>query len=83
MSTNADAASVLRDIADLLREQKANPYRVNAYRRAANTLEALDRPLEGIVAFPYVEPGRHVVSMRLVLRLERDGVVTDALLEWQ
>lgn len=50
MSTNTDAAAALREIADLLKEQKANPFRVNAYRRAANTLESLREPLEEIVA---------------------------------
>lgn len=50
MSTNTDAAAALREIADLLKEQKANPFRVNAYRRAANTLESLAEPLEEIVA---------------------------------
>ena len=39
---NAEAARLLRDTAELLSEQQANPFRVNAYRRAAETLESLD-----------------------------------------
>ena len=47
---NAKAAAALREIGTLLAEQKANPFRVNAYRRAANTIEALQEPLDRIVS---------------------------------
>lgn len=39
---NAQVASVFRECANILRMQKANPFRVNAYLRAAAALEALD-----------------------------------------
>ena len=50
MPVNTEAARALREIAGLLKEQKANPFRINAYRRAASTLDAIDEPLEDIVA---------------------------------
>lgn len=39
--TNHQIASILRDIADRLEQEKANPYRIRAYRRAAITIERL------------------------------------------
>ncbi len=47
---NDEIAKNLREIADLLEQQQANPFRVNAYRRAANTIESLNQPLKEIVA---------------------------------
>ena len=38
---NDRAAGLLRDCAELLRQQDANPFRVNAYLRAAETLESI------------------------------------------
>jgi len=46
---NADAAAILRDCAELLRQQNANPFRINAYRRAAETLESLADDVRGIL----------------------------------
>lgn len=46
---NADIADRLRQAADLLEQQDANRFRVQAYRRAADTLIALDRPLARIL----------------------------------
>jgi hypothetical protein len=40
---NERAAGQLLECAELLRQQKANPFRINAYRRAAETLRSLDR----------------------------------------
>lgn len=42
-SLNSRAAEIFRDCAGILRQQKANPFRINAYLRAAQTLESLDR----------------------------------------
>ena len=42
---NEKVAKNLREIAELLEVQKANVYRVNAFRRAANTIENLDEPI--------------------------------------
>ena len=41
-SLNTRAAGIFRDCAELLRQQKANPFRINAYLRAAQTLESMD-----------------------------------------
>lgn len=65
-SLNREIAVRLREIADLLREQKANPFRVNAYRHAADTLDGLggdvssliqSRGIEGLVALPAIGEG--------------------------
>lgn len=42
---NQDVADRLREVADLLEQQGANRFRVNAYRRAADTVVGVDRPL--------------------------------------
>ena len=47
---NADIARVFDEIADLLELQRANPFRVRAYRRAAQTVGELDRSLSTLVA---------------------------------
>lgn len=39
---NLQLASIFRSMADLLSSRRANPYRVRAYRRAAESLLALD-----------------------------------------
>ena len=47
--TNAEIARQFEQVARLLREQKANLYRVHAYRRAAETLYNLDCPAQEIL----------------------------------
>lgn len=63
---NLEVASVFRQCAELLRQQEANPFRVNAYVRAAQTLEALetdardilrDDGVDGLVALPAIGKG--------------------------
>jgi DNA polymerase (family 10) len=39
---NQQVATIFRSMADLLSAQRANPYRVRAYRRAADALLAID-----------------------------------------
>lgn len=48
--TNVAVASRLDEVALLLEEQRANPFRVTAYRRAADTIRGLERPLAAILA---------------------------------
>ena len=48
-SLNQQAATIFRDCAGILRQQKANPFRVNAYLRAAGTLETLDADVGDIL----------------------------------
>lgn len=46
---NQEIVTRLREIADLLEQQKANPFRVNAYRRAAITVEKMDHPITEVI----------------------------------
>ena len=48
--TNQEIADVLERVAALLEAQDANPYRVNAYRRAARLVERSDRSVAQIAA---------------------------------
>jgi hypothetical protein len=48
-ATNRQAAALLRDYAALLEAQDANPFRINAWRRGAQTLESLDRDVAAIL----------------------------------
>jgi len=48
--TNDAVASRLDEVALLLEEQRANPFRVAAYRRAAGTVRGLRRPLRALLA---------------------------------
>jgi hypothetical protein len=47
---NAKIARRLEEVAELLEEQAANAYRVRAYRRGAETLRALEEPVDAIYA---------------------------------
>ncbi len=63
---NHEVASKLREIAQLLRAQKANPFRVNAYLHAADTLDSLGQEVDvliqkkgirGLIALPAIGEG--------------------------
>jgi DNA polymerase (family 10) len=63
---NQQVAAQLREAAALLHAQGANPFRVSAYRKAADTLARLDQPVRrifdaggraGLEALPNVGPG--------------------------
>ena len=63
---NHRIAAKLREIAALLTEQQANPFRIDAYRHAADTLEALPRDvsaildrdgIKGLIALPSIGEG--------------------------
>ncbi len=65
-SFNLAAAKAFRDCAELLRQQAANPFRVNAYIRAAQTLEALpkdareildEQGIDGLIRLPAIGRG--------------------------
>ena len=47
---NQDIANKLLEIAALLKEQRANPFRVSAYQNAANVIMHLPQPVSDIVA---------------------------------
>lgn len=46
---NQSIADRLRESADLLTQQGANPFRVAAYRRAADSVEALDEDIDAVL----------------------------------
>ena len=63
---NHEVATKLREIAQLLRTQQANPFRVNAYLHAADTLDNLAenvadlmqaQGINGLVALPGIGEG--------------------------
>lgn len=63
---NDRIAQNLNDMADLLEEQAANPFRINAYRRAAQTVAGLDEDIEtlyrraghgGLMSLPFIGKG--------------------------
>jgi DNA polymerase (family X) len=47
--TNADIADRLSTLAQLLSMEKANPYKIKAYRRAANTIRGLGESVDELV----------------------------------
>jgi hypothetical protein len=49
-AANAVVADMLREAADLLEQQQANPFRVRAYREAAATIEHLSEDVAALVA---------------------------------
>ena len=81
---NHEIATKLLEIAQLLRAQQANPFRVNAYLHAADTLDKLERNvaeliqakgLKGLVALPGIGEGiarsiYEYVATRRMSRLE-------------
>jgi len=75
---NAKVARMLREVADLLHQQQANPFRVSAYRRAAQTVDTLAEDvdvlaaregIDGLVALPGI--GRSLASA--ILEILRTG----------
>lgn len=54
-SANRVVADRLREAADLLEQQGANPFRVRAYRQAADTVAGLDEDLRDILAREGIE----------------------------
>jgi hypothetical protein len=63
---NRHLAEALEEVADLLRQQESDPFRISAYERAADTLRHLDRDageileregMDGLLALPHVGYG--------------------------
>jgi len=75
---NHEIADRLDEIAHLLGEQGANPFRVRAYHRAANLVRALERPVDDILLREGIEgldalPGVGESIARLIRDLLRHG----------
>lgn len=47
---NQQIATIFRSMAERLASQRANPYRVRAYRKAADTIEALEEDIATVAA---------------------------------
>jgi len=79
MTLNTQVATRLDEVADLLLEQGASPFRVQAYRRGAETVRRLERPVNEIFEQEGVEglrklPGigdRLAIAIRDIVRLGR------------
>lgn len=72
---NLQVAARLREMADLLGQQRGNPFRISAYRRAADTVTGLDRELgeltrlegiDGLVALPGIGRGIAAAILEMV-----------------
>ncbi len=89
--SNAQIADVLERIADLLEAQEANPFRVRAYREAAQTIRNIEQPvsrlvngdqLEDLRALPHIGEGiaavidEYVSSGKSGLRVDLEAKVT-------
>jgi DNA polymerase (family 10) len=75
---NPQIADRLREAADLLAGQQANPFRVAAYRRAAATIAALEEDLGGLLAREGIEgvdalPGIGPVLAAAIVEMVRTG----------
>jgi DNA polymerase (family 10) len=49
VKTNEEIASILYNIADILEDQDENPYRIRAYRRAANSIKRLKKNVTDLI----------------------------------
>jgi len=63
---NAKVADLLRQMGDLLEQQQASPFRINAYVQAADAIEALDTDvrevleregIDGLIRLPFIGSG--------------------------
>ncbi len=77
---NVEIAQRLREVAALLQEQGANPFRLQAYRHAADTVQRLDRPAVEIVQAEGTEGLRKLPGIgESLARSIRDLIVTGRL----
>jgi DNA polymerase/3'-5' exonuclease PolX len=77
-STNSDVATRLDEIAQILEQQQANAFRIEAYRRAANMLRELTEPIQDVIKKEGVEglqklPGVGETLARLIHQLVITG----------
>jgi hypothetical protein len=79
-AVNVEIAQRLTEVARLLEEQGANPFRVHAYRRAAEMLLRLDRPVRAILAAEGMEGLQRLPGIGETLAgAIRDVVITGRL----
>lgn len=82
---NMQVSDLLRQMAEVLEQQQANPYRINAYRRAAEAVESLDEDVrdvleregtDGLIRLPFIGKGiassiQEIADTGRLVRLER------------
>lgn len=78
ISSNAEIATRLDEVAKLLTEQEANAFRIKSYRRAANLLRQMERPVSELVEHEGLEglmqlPGIGQSLARSIHQLVRTG----------
>lgn len=78
ISSNAEIATRLDEVANLLTEQEANAFRIKSYRRAANLLRQMERPVSELVEREGLEglmqlPGIGQSLARSIHQLVRTG----------
>ena len=62
-SINHDIAERLKEVAQLLHDQGSNPFRVQAYRHAAETLMQLEKPANDILKFEGLDGLKHLPTI--------------------
>ena len=77
-SLNQHVAERLREAAELLEQQQANPFRVGAYRRAAETVAGLDEDVAALLEREGIEgldalPGIGSVLAQAIAQMVRTG----------
>ena len=75
---NQQVAQRLREAAELLEQQQANPFRVSAYRRAADTVAGLDEDIAALLERDGIEgldalPGIGSVLAQAIAQMVRTG----------
>lgn len=77
---NVEIAQRLKEVAALLHEQGANPFRIQAYRHAADTVQRLDRPAADILREEGMEGVRRLPGIgESLARSIRDLIITGRL----
>src|SRR5262245_55272738 len=74
--TNAQIADVLERIADLLEAQEANPFRVRAYREAAQTIRNIDQSVSQLISKGRTDDLRALPHIGEVIAAVIDDYVT-------
>lgn len=78
---NQAIAAKLQELADLLEQQQANPFRVNAYRRAARTIAGYGEPISVLVQREGVEGLERLAGIGRSIALAIDEMLTTG--RWQ
>ena len=75
---NPSVAAFLSEMADLLELTKDNPFRVRAFRRAAQTIESLSKDITGLSREQLLEiPGIGQGIADLIIEFKTKGSVAD------